>query len=108
MLWIHSRVGSNGESTDNGNGERRIITLDVRGSEMGGCPSMETWAWSRLAELTDTETSEVAGRMVGRKERDRGQIGVNSIPSTDGWMIGPPADSEYAVEPVGVDKSSLK
>ena len=31
-----------------------------------------------------------------------GQIGVTTIAGTDGCTIGPPADSEYAVEPVGV------
>ncbi len=31
-----------------------------------------------------------------------GQMGVRQIAPTDGKMIGPPAESEYAVEPVGV------
>jgi hypothetical protein len=29
-------------------------------------------------------------------------MGVTTIAGTDGWTIGPPADSEYAVDPVGV------
>ena len=50
---------------------------------------------------------EVAGSRAGRKDRDRGHTGVKRIPATDGWTIGPPADREYAVEPVGVVTSNL-
>lgn len=38
-----------------------------------------------------------------RKDNERGQIGVTTRVSTDGCTIGPPADKEYAVDPVGVD-----
>ena len=48
-------------------------------------------------------TDDEAGKTSGRKERLRGQIGVSTIALSDGWTIGPPADSEYAVDPVGVD-----
>ena len=40
--------------------------------------------------------------MRGRLVRVKGQIGVRMIVLSEGWMIGPPADSEYAVDPVGV------
>lgn len=43
------------------------------------------------------------GKTSGRKERLRGQMGVSTIALSDGCTIGPPAESEYAVEPVGVD-----
>ena len=43
------------------------------------------------------------GKTSGRKDRLRGQIGVRTSALKDGWTIGPPADSEYAVDPVGVD-----
>ena len=44
-----------------------------------------------------------AGKTSGRKERLRGQIGVRTRALSDGWTIGPPAEREYAVEPVGVE-----
>lgn len=47
---------------------------------------------------------EFKGRIKGRKDRERGQIGVKRIHFTVGWTIEPPADREYAVEPVGVAK----
>ena len=47
---------------------------------------------------------EEPGRTSERKERLRGQIGVRSREGMDGCTIGPPHESEYAVEPVGVDK----
>lgn len=43
------------------------------------------------------------GKTRGRNERLRGQIGVNTRALKDGWTMGPPAEREYAVEPVGVD-----
>ena len=47
-------------------------------------------------------TEDEAGKTSGRKERLRGQIGVRTMALSDGWTIGPPADNEYAVDPVGV------
>jgi hypothetical protein len=46
---------------------------------------------------------EDEGKTRGRKERLRGHIGVRTRALSDGWTIGPPAEREYAVEPVGVD-----
>ncbi len=43
------------------------------------------------------------GNTSGRKERLRGHMGVSTSALSDGWTMGPPADSEYAVDPVGVD-----
>ena len=40
-------------------------------------------------------------------DRERGQIGVMTKLCTLGCTIGPPADNEYAVDPVGVDTISL-
>jgi hypothetical protein len=42
------------------------------------------------------------GRTSGRKDSERGQIGVRRREETDGWMMEPPEEREYAVEPVGV------
>jgi hypothetical protein len=46
---------------------------------------------------------DVEGKMSGLNERLRGQMGVSRIAEVEGCTIGPPADSEYAVEPVGVE-----
>src|SRR3954453_15677360 len=47
-------------------------------------------------------TTAVAGRTSGRTASVCGQIAVTTIASTVGTTIGPPADIEYAVDPVGV------
>ena len=39
-------------------------------------------------------------RTMGRKERVWGQMGVRRIAGISGWTREPPADKEYAVEPV--------
>jgi len=46
----------------------------------------------------------VGGRIRGRKERERGQIGVSRMEGWDGWISGPEAEREYAVDPVGVER----
>jgi len=46
----------------------------------------------------------VGGRISGRKERDRGQMGVSRMEGWVGWISGPEAEREYAVEPVGVER----
>lgn len=46
---------------------------------------------------------EEDGNTSGRNERLRGQMGVRTSALRDGCTIGPPADNEYAVDPVGVD-----
>ena len=42
------------------------------------------------------------GRISGRTASVWGQIGVAMMQSREGETIGPPADREYAVDPVGV------
>ena len=42
------------------------------------------------------------GTTIGRTVSSEGQIGVKMNASIFGWMIGPPAESEWPVEPVGV------
>ena len=39
---------------------------------------------------------------MGRDESEKAFIGVRIIASSSGSTIGPPADAEYAVEPVAV------
>ena len=52
---------------------------------------------------TRNVTEEEEGNTRGRNDKLRGQIGVRTIALNEGCTIGPPADSEYAVEPVGVE-----
>lgn len=52
---------------------------------------------------TRNVTEEDEGNTRGRNDKLRGQIGVRTIALNEGWTMGPPADSEYAVEPVGVE-----
>ena len=47
-------------------------------------------------------TEASAGSTTGRCESVCGEIGDTSSMRTEGSTIGPPAESEYAVEPVGV------
>lgn len=54
------------------------------------------------ARLTLSWITESLGSNTVRKLSDRGQIGVRTRLCTEGWTIGPPAESEYAVDPVGV------
>ena len=61
---------------------------------------------SSATSLTRRVIDDDDGKTRGRKERLRGQIGVSTRALREGWTIGPPADSEYAVEPVGVDTMS--
>lgn len=47
-------------------------------------------------------TSRSFGMTMGRRASVEGQIGVITKASRVGWTIGPPAEREWAVEPVGV------
>jgi hypothetical protein len=55
----------------------------------------------------DTHTLRVMidddGKTRGLNDKLRGQMGVNTSALSEGWTIGPPADREYAVDPVGVE-----
>lgn len=53
--------------------------------------------------LTRRVMDEDEGKTSGRNDRLRGQMGVRTSALKDGCTIGPPAESEYAVDPVGVD-----
>ena len=52
---------------------------------------------------TRNVTAEEEGNTRGRNDKLRGQIGVRTIALSEGCTIGPPADNEYAVDPVGVE-----
>ena len=53
--------------------------------------------------LTRSVIEDEEGNTSGRKDKLRGQIGVKTRALKEGCTIGPPAEREYAVEPVGVD-----
>ena len=55
---------------------------------------------------TRNVTAEEEGNTRGLNDKLRGQIGVRTIALSEGCTIGPPADREYAVEPVGVETMS--
>ena len=57
------------------------------------------------ATMTLMRISQSEGKQIGLKERLLGAMGTMRIPFTPFWRSGPPADSEYAVDPVGVDMS---
>lgn len=50
-----------------------------------------------------TLISTPAGTMIGRNDKECGQIGHRMIAGTLGWTIEAPADTAYAVLPVGVE-----
>src|SRR5580700_4421647 len=50
-----------------------------------------------------TRITLVSGTITGRLVNMCGQMGVMQMAGTEGKMMGPPADSEYAVDPVGVE-----
>ena len=54
-------------------------------------------------QLTLSVIDDDEGKTSGRNDRLRGHIGVSTIALSDGCTIGPPADNEYAVDPVGVE-----
>ena len=56
----------------------------------------------RFFSLSVKVISLDAGKTRGRNDRLRGQIGVRRSAGTVGWIIDPPDDNEYAVDPVGV------
>jgi len=66
-------------------------------------PSIDTPAAARLRSPMRRVTDEDEGNTNGRKERLRGHMGVKTRALSEGWTIGPPADKEYAVDPVGVE-----
>src|SRR6267378_5987886 len=65
-------------------------------------PSNDTRTSSLQGGIGWIVTTAVAARTSGRTARVCGQMAVTTIASTVGTTIGPPADIEYAVDPVGV------
>lgn len=60
----------------------------------------------KVEQLALSSTVPLPGSTTVRKLSDRGAMGVRRKASVSGCDIGPPADREYAVDPVGVDSNS--
>ena len=58
------------------------------------CPDAYSGTWMQM--------EDDSGMTSGRKDSERGAIGVRTVHGTEGAIIGPPADMLYAVEPEGV------
>src|SRR5947208_16711602 len=69
------------------------------------CPSSVRYTLSSGPREV-TRITLVSGTSTGRLVNMCGQIGVMHSAGTVGKMIGPPAESEYAVDPVGVEMIS--
>ena len=66
-------------------------------------PSHEILILSDVFSGIFTESTESLPKISDLAKSECVQIGVKSILSIFGSTTGPPADSEYAVEPVGVE-----
>jgi hypothetical protein len=80
----------------------RPPTLSPGASVVPVCPSNDTSRSSAHPAIGSMTMRYVAGTTRGRTASVCAAIGVTTIASTPGTTIGPPALSEYAVEPVGV------
>ena len=59
-----------------------------------------------LREVPHLESTDDAEKTIGAADSEWAQTGVTAMASMHGSMTGPPADSEYAVDPVGVETMS--
>src|ERR1700677_1534211 len=78
----------------------RIVIESPAESWVSICPSAATIVSIPLLN-SSTRTAESRLTITGRLDSAWAQIGVMTNTSAPGLMIGPPAESEYAVEPVG-------
>uniref|UniRef100_K3WHE0 Uncharacterized protein n=1 Tax=Globisporangium ultimum (strain ATCC 200006 / CBS 805.95 / DAOM BR144) TaxID=431595 RepID=K3WHE0_GLOUD len=86
-----------------GNDDTRTMMQSPRSSCTRFLPSNETYALvARLVIGNSILSVALSWKSSGRNDNVCGQMGVNSIVGTDGCVMEPPADNEYAVEPVGV------
>src|SRR5260370_18050310 len=78
-----------------------IVIGDPLLTRIGGRPSrVRKTGYS--GSLTSISMSDVSATIIDRFVRTCGQIGVITKTPDSGSRIGPPAESEYAVDPVGV------
>src|SRR5439155_9465262 len=79
----------------------RMVIVDPLLTRIGGRPS-KVRKTGYSGSLTSISMSDVSATIMDRFVRTCGQIGVITRTPDSGSRIGPPAESEYAVEPVGV------
>lgn len=84
--------------------EREIFTVYPGRSLCECCPSTITITSVSSSHPAFTLRPESAENTTGRENRECEQTGVKIIQSIVGSTTGPPAEREYAVEPVGVAK----
>jgi hypothetical protein len=77
-------------------------TVSPASNPLKTCPSAVIVASNRVLNIR-TPTVDARLNTIGRIDNVCGQIGVNTITSASGLTIDPPADNEYAVDPVGDD-----
>src|SRR5512139_1018876 len=58
---------------------------------------------SSATDLSEISTTALSGSTIGLFVSVWGQIGVSTMQPVVGYSIGPPAERQYAVDPVGVD-----
>src|SRR5688572_13960290 len=82
-------------------GLRRSTTVSPRVNFVLACPSQNNVVpgFTRDALITTVIFEDTT---TGRNERLCGQMGVMQMASTDASMMGPPAETLYAVDPLGV------
>lgn len=93
--------GGSGLRVRRATGKRGCEIARPAGSERASISGFEITVEEIRPTLRHTLTS--LGSKTVRKLKLRGAIAVKSIDWTEGCTIGPPAESEYAVDPVGVD-----
>ena len=83
--------------------EAATLTASPGPSTCDTCPSKEILAAERLRSETRKDRTDDDGKTSGRNDKLRGHIGVRTRALSEGCTMGPPADREYAVDPVGVE-----
>ena len=80
-----------------------ITVLLVSDSKIAFSPSIVRYASQPSGQRVVTLIVSSALTTSGRDRKEWAQIGVIIVPLQLGYIMGPPADSEYAVDPVGVE-----
>ena len=82
------------------------VTLVPEGTDRMSFPSTFSRASILLRETFLTVSVLQSSNIMGLAESECEHIGVTAIHDIFGEIIGPPAESEYAVDPVGVAMTS--
>ena len=84
------------------NDDLDILTVSPPSSLTPSLPSAVTYTEFFLHCMEHSSITESQFRTAGLLSRECGQIGVTQTADNEGSSIGPPADKEYAVDPVAV------